>query len=99
MIMDQNHTLSTSSYRKVFASAANHLTQNEAHTLCYVYDVEATWTDSVPMVLCVFKSLEKKGLLTPDDKGMAFLWDMLCDIGRVDIANNSQRLGQQLSFS
>ena len=94
--MDAEHERKSQQFRKIFAYAANELNKNEAHSLFYTYsgtsDLPASYTDTVPMVLHLFRSLEKKGLLSPDYNGLHFLEDMLLGIGRVDIVRGCERL-------
>ena len=42
-------------------------------------------TEAKPMLLYVFEHLERQGILTPDDDGVAYLYKMMGDIGRADI--------------
>ena len=75
-------------FRKQFNKVANRLTKDEAYSLSYIYgvDIPSNRTDALPMLLHVFTSLEKKGLLTPDRDGVTFLLrDILEAIDRQDI--------------
>ena len=85
-------------FRQIFADATNKLSTDEAHMLYYTYGNKdpPAGRDTVPMVLDLFRSLEKRGLLSPDARGMAFLREMLIGINRVDIARDCERHRQLL---
>ena len=93
--MDAEYEHNTYLFKRIFTKAANELTMNEAHSLFYTYgstsDPPAAYTDTLPMVLYLFRFLEKKGLLSPDPRGLTFLQDMLVHIDRVDIARDCER--------
>ena len=78
-----------SRYRKLFINVVRRLSKDEAVTLAYIYDVidipSSYRKSSVGCVIYVFKSMEKKGLLSPDDSGIAFLQEMLEAIDRIDL--------------
>ena len=96
--MDAGHERMIYPFRKIFANATNKLSKDEAHMLYYTYSNKdpPDGRDTVPMVLDLFRSLEKQGLLSPDARGMAFLQEMLIGINRVDIARDCERHRQLL---
>ena len=86
--MDTAHERAGYDFRKRFNKVASRLTKDEAYALSYIYgvDIPSSRTDPLPMLLHVFTSLERKGLLTPDPDGMKFLHhDILEAIDRQDI--------------
>ncbi|CAI8010569.1 Myotubularin-related protein 14 [Geodia barretti] len=97
-IMDEEHERMMYPFRQIFADATNKLSTDEAHMLYYTYGKKypPAGRDTVPMVLDLFRSLEKRGLLSPDARGMAFLREMLIGINRVDIARDCERHRQLL---
>ena len=85
---DATHEQAGYDFRKQFNKVASRLTKDEAYSLSYIYgvDIPSNRTDALPMLLHVFTSLERKGLLTPDRDGVTFLLrDILEAIDRQDI--------------